>query len=127
MFWSIAMNWYFKTLKKYAVFEGRAQRLEYWLFMLFSSIISASLKYVDITIGSFDIGAGFGPFSALYTLLIIIPGVAVSVRRLHDIGKSGWWFLITAVPILGLIVFLFFMVRDSQPEANKYGYPAKSK
>jgi len=114
------MNWYFMALKKYAVFGGRAQRLEYWFFMLFNAIFSALLRYIDVWAGTFNIDAGIGILTAIYTSFVIIPGVAVSVRRLHDIGKSGLWFLITAVPVLGLIVFLWFMALDSQPGTNKY-------
>lgn len=104
------MNGYIEAWKKYAVFDGRSTRSEYWLF----------------TLGNMLAGVIFGLLgaellSALYTLAALIPGIAVSVRRLHDIGRSGWWLLIVLLPIVGLIVWIVFMVTDSQPGGNQYG------
>lgn len=96
-------------------------RVEYWSFIIFNAIFGAILRYADQITGTFDIGAGFGFLSAIYALFIIVPGIAVSVRRLHDTGRSGFWFLITIVPIFGLLVFIYFMVRDSQSGINNYG------
>jgi uncharacterized membrane protein YhaH (DUF805 family) len=115
------MNWYFEVFKKYAVFQGRAGRKEYWFFVLFNIIVSTALAFLDRITGTFVADAGFGILSAIYTLAVILPGIAVSVRRLHDTGRSGWWFLVTIVPILGFFVFLYFMVLDSDPGANKFG------
>lgn len=115
------MSWYLKVLKKYAVFSGRAQRKEYWLFFLFSLIIEVVLMLIDHAAGLADTASGYGPLSGLYTLAVLIPGVAVSVRRLHDTTHSGWWLLINLVPLIGTVVFLIFMVRDSEPYQNQYG------
>ena len=115
------MNWYFEALKMYAVFQGRARRKEYWYFILFNIIVSTALAFLDRMTGTFVADTGFGILSAIYTLAVIIPGIAVSVRRLHDTNRSGWWFLITIVPILGFFVFLYFMVLNSDQETNKYG------
>ena len=82
------MNWYLGVLKQYAVFEGRARRKEYWMFLLFNVVIAAALAIVGRAIG-LD-----GMLRGLYTLGVLIPGLAVSVRRLHDTGRSGWWLLI---------------------------------
>ncbi|MCZ6830741.1 MAG: DUF805 domain-containing protein [Gammaproteobacteria bacterium] len=109
------MNWYIKVLKDYAVFSGRAQRAEYWMFLLFNSIIGLVLGFIEGVI------AGTGIISGLYALAILIPSLAVLVRRLHDTGRSGWWFLIVFLPIIGYIVLLVFLVLDSQPEENRYG------
>jgi len=109
------MNWYLEVLKKYAVFNGRARRKEYWMFFLFNIIIAIVLGVVEGILGS------HGIIGMLYSLAFIIPGIAVSVRRLHDTERSGWWLLIGFVPIIGAIVLLVFMVQDSQSGQNQYG------
>lgn len=115
------MNWYLEVLKKYAVFGGRARRKEYWYFFLFNALIGIVLAIVDGVTGTLVPGAGIGLLGGLYSLAVFIPGFAVTVRRLHDTGKSGWWLLIFLVPLVGVIVFLVFMVKDSQPGENQYG------
>lgn len=109
------MNWYLGVLKKYAVFEGRARRTEYWMFFLFNFIIAFVLGFIE---GLFD---GPGVLGALYSLGVLIPGIAVAVRRLHDTGRSGWWLLVAFVPIIGGIALLVFMVLDSEPGQNQFG------
>jgi uncharacterized membrane protein YhaH (DUF805 family) len=115
------MNWYLEVLKKYAVFSGRARRKEYWFFFLFNIIISIVLAVIDGVTGSFSPEAGMGLLGGIYTLAVLIPGIAVSVRRLHDTERSGWWLLIALVPLIGAIVLLVFMVQDSKPGQNQYG------
>ncbi len=114
------MNWYVEVLKKYAVFDGRARRREYWLFFLFNLIIACILVIIE---GIFGIGSGEGPgvLMSLFPLAIAIPSLAVGVRRLHDTGRSGLWMLVVFVPIIGAIVFLVFIVEDSETGENKYG------
>ena len=114
------MNWYLEVLKKYAVFSGRARRKEYWFFVLFNIIISIVLAVIDGVTGSFSPEAGMGLLGGIYTLAVLIPGIAVSVRRLHDTERSGWWLLIYLVP-LGAIVLLVFTAQDSKPGQNQYG------
>ncbi|MHB8710370.1 MAG: DUF805 domain-containing protein [Minisyncoccota bacterium] len=111
------MNHYLNVLKKYAVFSGRAQRAEYWYFVLFNAIIATVLSFF----GKVGTLATF-----IYLLAIIIPGIAVSVRRFHDTNRSGWWLLINFVPVIGAIVFLVFTVLDSDPNSNQYGPNPKS-
>jgi len=120
------MNWYFQVLKKYAVFKGRARRKEYWYFALFNIIVSLVLGVVDVLTGSFSSEDGMGLLGAIYSLAILIPAIAVSVRRLHDTGRSGWWLLIILIPLVGAIILLFFTVQDSKPEENKYGPSPKA-
>ena len=134
------MNWYLEVLKKYAVFSGRARRKEYWMFWLFNWIIGFVLYFIENI-------AGIAPESGrvlmiLYTLAVLLPTLAVAVRRLHDTGRSGWWLLImlavavrrlhdpgrsgwwlltSFVAIIGGIVLLVFLVQDSQPAENQYG------
>lgn len=120
------MNWYLEVLKKYAVFSGRARRKEYWYFILFNILISIVLGIIDGVIGSFSTKAGMGLLEGIYTLSVLIPGIAVSVRRLHDTGRSGWWLLIVLVPLIGAIVLLVFMVQNSQTDENQYGNNPKT-
>ena len=115
------MNWYLEVLKKYAVFSGRARRKEYWYFFLFNIIISIVLAIIDRVTGSFSAEAGMGLLGGIYSLAILIPGIAVSVRRLHDTERSGWWLLIGLIPLLGAIVLIIFMVQDSNTGENQYG------
>jgi uncharacterized membrane protein YhaH (DUF805 family) len=116
-----SMNWYLGALKRYADFAGRARRREYWFFVLFNLIISAVLSIIDMFVGTYSASAGIGVLAGIYTLAVLLPGIGVSIRRLHDTGRSGWWLLIVLVPLVGAIVLLVFMVLDSQPGANAYG------
>src|SRR5690625_7928192 len=94
------MNWYLEVLKKYAVFSGRARRKEYWFFFLFNLIITFVLGFIDGFAGTFSVDAGIGLLGGIYALAVLLPGIAVSVRRLHDTERSGWWLLISLVPII---------------------------
>jgi len=115
------MNWYFEVLKKYAVFNGRARRKEYWYFILYNFIFSIVLAVIDGATGSFSPEGGMGLLGGIYTLAVLIPGIAVSVRRLHDTGRSGWWLLIGIIPLIGAIVLLVFTVQESKPGQNRFG------
>jgi uncharacterized membrane protein YhaH (DUF805 family) len=112
------MNWYLDVLKKYAEFDGRARRKEYWMFALINLLITLAIAIVEGIVGT------AGLLGLIYGLAILLPAIAVSVRRLHDTDRSGWWLLIALVPLLGAIVLLVFMVQDSKPGTNLYGiYP----
>ena len=116
------MNWYLTVLKKYAVFSGRARRKEYWMFVLFNMIFGIVAFGLDYMLGTAMGGEGTpGIFTILYYLAIFIPSLAVMVRRLHDIGKSGWWFFITLVPLVGSIWYFILLVTDSAPGENEFG------
>jgi len=115
------MNWYLEVLKKYAVFSGRARRREYWYFVLFNVIIILVLFNIDRLISTGSEGTGIGTLGCIYYLAVIIPGIAVLIRRLHDTNRSGWWVLIGFVPIIGFIVLLVFTVQDSEKGENRYG------
>ena len=115
------MNWYLEVLKKYAVFGGRARRKEYWYFVLFNTLISIALTFIDGVTGSFSSEAGTGLLGGIYGLAVLIPSIAVGVRRLHDTNRSGWWLLISLIPLIGAIVLIVFLASDSKPEENKYG------
>jgi uncharacterized membrane protein YhaH (DUF805 family) len=118
---STTMNWYLKVLKQYADFSGRARRKEYWMFVLFNIIIAFVLGLIDGMTGMTATQAGIGLLGGIYSLFVLIPGIAVSVRRLHDIGKSGWMLLIVLIPVVGAIWMLVLMVLDSNPGENQYG------
>jgi len=115
------MKWYLKVLRQYADFNGRARRTEYWMFILFNLIFASIATVLDnvlgLTIGEFP----YGYLYFMYALAIIIPSLAVAVRRLHDIGKSGWMILVTLIPLIGAIWLLVLLVTDSKPGANQYG------
>ena len=116
------MNWYLEALRKYAVFEGRSRRKEYWMYFLISHIISFVPLAIDCRIGISPDGT-FGVLSTTYALAFLIPAFAVTVRRLHDTGRNGLYSLLMLVPIplFGLIVLLPYTAEDSQPGPNKYG------
>jgi uncharacterized membrane protein YhaH (DUF805 family) len=115
------MNWYLDAFRNYAKFDGRSRRRAYWLFMLFNIIALWILLAVDLFTGTFSAETGVGLLSGIYCVAVLVPSLALSVRRLHDIGKSGWWVLIGLVPIIGGLVLLYFAVLDSQPGDNVYG------
>lgn len=121
------MNWYLDVVKnKYAVFDGRAQRQEFWYFFLFNLLISIAMSVVDQVTGAFNEQTGAGLFSGLYALAMLIPSLAVGARRLHDTGRSGWWQLLSLIPVLGVLILIFFFVQDSQSGDNQYGTNPKS-
>jgi uncharacterized membrane protein YhaH (DUF805 family) len=114
------VNWYIEVLKKYAVFSGRARRREYWMFVLFNVIIAVVLTMIE-GIADPDSEGSRSTLATLYGLAVLIPSLAVSVRRLHDTGRSGWWLLFGLIPIIGTIVLLIFIIQDSQLMDNQYG------
>ncbi len=109
------MDYYIGAFNKYAVFSGRATRKEYWMFILINSIITVALSFL------FDNIKGLAFIPTIYGLATLIPILAIGCRRLHDVGKSGWWLLIMLVPFIGSLVLLVFAVMDSQTGTNKYG------
>jgi len=111
----LIMEWYLAVLKNYVGFEGRARRKEFWMFTLVNFIVYIVLNILSSFIGILAV-LGF-----LYSLGTLLPSLAVSVRRLHDTGRCGWWVLIGFVPLIGWLVMLYFCVLDSQPGANEYG------
>lgn len=104
------MKWYLKAIKQYADFSGRARRKEYWMFTLFNTLFAT----VCIMLSQ------YGIFYTLYILFAIIPSLAVAVRRLHDIGKSGWFNFIAFIPFGGIVLLIWFC-QDSQVGTNKWG------
>jgi uncharacterized membrane protein YhaH (DUF805 family) len=111
------MDIYLSVLKKYVVFEGRAGLKEFWMFTLFNFIISFVLSGIDMTIGT------FGALSFLYSVAVFLPSLAVTVRRLHDTDRSGWWVLVSFIPIVGVIILLILWALEGTEGPNQYGMP----
>lgn len=114
------IDWFVKGLKNYANFKGRARRKEYWFFVLSQFILIFIAAILDSIL--------FGDPSLLYTIValgLFIPSLAVAVRRLHDIGKSGWWYLICLIPIIGSILLIIWLATETKQENNQWGSPAK--
>ncbi len=115
------MEWYLKVLRQYADFNGRARRKEYWMFTLFNFLFAWGLILVGAIL-EYGIGVSSGGLLYVgYVVAVFIPSLAVSVRRLHDVGKSGWMLLIALIPIIGSIWLFILDVTDSEPYTNAYG------
>jgi uncharacterized membrane protein YhaH (DUF805 family) len=113
-------DWYVNCIKNhYADFEGRARRTEYWMFVLVNIIIAVVIGIIGRIIHLPIIGT-------LYSLAVLVPGIAVGVRRLHDIGKSGWWLLLALIPIIGTIWIIVLLATPGVQGANQYGADPKA-
>jgi len=113
--------------EKFAQFSGRARRAEYWWFVVVNAVVIALLALLVVIFASISDALGVVAWLAygVYALAVLIPALAVAVRRLHDTGKSGWWLLIALVPLVGVIVLLVFYFTDSVPGENQYGASPK--
>ncbi|GGR30752.1 DUF805 domain-containing protein [Deinococcus ruber] len=119
------MNEYLNViLRNYVNFSGRARRREYWMYTLVTIIISVTLELIDFFVVNRS-GSQFLLLSTIYSFATFLPGLGVSVRRLHDTGRSGIWMLIAFIPLAGAIMLLVFMATDSTPETNKWGSSPK--
>ena len=101
----------------YVKFDGRASRPAFWWWFLFGILVGIGASIIDAIIGS------FGVVSGLAALALLLPNLSVAIRRLHDTGHTGWWVLISLIPIIGFIVLLIFYLRQSDPGENQYGPP----
>jgi len=110
------MNYYLTVLRQWKEFDGRSERKEYWIFLLINFAITMALTIVEQSIFNEN-----GFISSLYGLFVLIPGIAVAIRRLHDIGKSGWMQLVMFIPLIGWIWFLVLMAKEGDPGRNQYG------
>ena len=121
---------YIDAIKRYFDFQGRANRSQFWLFMLVHLILIAVLWFVDFFAfygGDFDrIADGtlaFMPLTSIYQLAVLFPYLGLAARRLHDTGRSGWWQLIGLIPLIGAIVLIIFFILPGDPEENSHGTP----
>jgi len=110
------MNYYIEVIKKYAVFTGRARRSEYWYFVLFNFLAAIVVVFLGGLFNDRD-----QTLYRLYVLAMFLPALGVTIRRLHDIGKSGWWILFVLVPVVGAIFVIVWEATEGQPGSNKYG------
>jgi len=115
------MDWYLKVLKQYVDFNGRARRSEYWTFLLFSIVFAGGAMLLDKSVEVVVFGTGYGPLFLFFALATFVPGTAVAVRRLHDIGKSGWMLFIVLIPVVGAVWMLVLLLTNSKAGANEYG------
>ncbi|MDE6046721.1 MAG: DUF805 domain-containing protein [Alistipes sp.] len=114
------MNWYLTVIKEhYADFKSRARRQEFWMFMLVNFAINIVLSIIGGLLH-------FGLLGSIYGLAVLVPSLSVGVRRLHDMGKSGWWYLICLVPVLGIIYLIYLWCQDSQSGSNEWGANPKA-
>lgn len=118
-----ATQWMIEPIRNYAKFSGRARRAEYWWFALFVIIVSFVLGAIEAMI--FGPGAfapyGIGPIAGLFTLAILVPSIALTFRRLHDLDRSAWWVLLGLIPVIGTLVLLFWYVQRGTPGDNRFG------
>lgn len=112
------------VFRNYANFSGRARRSEYWYFVLFNLIVGVVLGIIDAILGENSLLAT--AISGLYSLEVLLPGLAVCWRRLHDIGKSGAWWLLVFVPLVGALILVIWFAKDTQPGENQYGPDPKA-
>ncbi|MES2986324.1 MAG: DUF805 domain-containing protein [Pseudomonadota bacterium] len=136
------MEWMFLPLKRYFDFKGRSRRKEFWLFVLFQIIVMMIASFIDVALGFGQVdsyaqategySAGFsmnssGPVLIITALALLIPGLAVAVRRLHDTDRSGWWLLFNLVPLVGFITIIVFYCLEGTSGPNRFGEDPKGR
>lgn len=123
-------KYFFNVLKNhYADFSGRTRRKEYWMFVLCQFLIAMLfqiLAYTAVFAENPTMSGIIFALNFLFSFGVLIPSLAIVVRRLHDVGRSGWWYLILFVPIIGVIVLFVFLLSDGQPHTNQYGEDPKA-
>jgi uncharacterized membrane protein YhaH (DUF805 family) len=115
------MEWATLPLKKYADFTGRSRRKEYWMFALLTLCAAVVLYFLDDLLGLPRTMGVYGPLFLLFEAAVLVPSIAVGIRRLHDTDRSGWWMLIGLVPFVGGIILLVFYVLEGTRGPNQYG------
>ena len=107
-------------MNNYANFSGRASRSEFWWWTLFYFLAAISVSFIDLIIG-IELIPGYGPFGIILIIGLFLPNFGIIFRRLHDTGRSGWWYWILLVPCVGFIVLIVFLAQDGEPHPNAYG------
>jgi uncharacterized membrane protein YhaH (DUF805 family) len=105
-------------IRNYVGFSGRAQRSAFWYWCLFAFLVGIAAQFVDAAIAR---GSEYGPATAITGLALFLPGLAVSIRRLHDLGKSGWFFLLILIPLIGAVILLIWFCMRGTIGPNNYG------
>ena len=119
------MEWYIKVIKSYSDFNGRSRRKEYWMFTLWNFIFALLAISLDYSFGIVYPSIGYGPLYIAYALFVLVPNIAVAIRRLHDTGKSGWMYLVAFIPIAGWIWLLILLIKEGDQGNNAYGEDPK--
>jgi len=121
------MSWFILAWQRATDFSGRSRRKEYWFFNLFNGIVAVFLILFAVPFSAHE-KPSMLPLGCLfvYSLVIVVPGLSVTIRRLHDIGKSGWWYFIAFVPLVGGLILFVFTLLDSEPYANQWGLDPKA-
>lgn len=129
------MNYFISCLKNYANFNGRARRSEYWWFVLINLVIALIFAGLDNVLGTTikmnlpqqgETPLPYGYLFFAYSFATMIPGIAVAVRRFHDINKSGWWYFVAFIPCVGIFPFLYFMAKAGDVGENQFGPDPKA-
>jgi uncharacterized membrane protein YhaH (DUF805 family) len=121
------MQWFIDVItKRYAQFSGRARRKEFWMYTLFYAIGYIILAIIDQILGTHAKNQFGGLLAGIFTLALLVPSIAVAVRRLHDTNRSGWWYLINLIPCIGQIIFIVFAAGEGVAGDNKYGPDPKA-
>lgn len=119
------MDWYFKVLRNYVGFSGRARRKEFWMFILVNLVLTGVLSILDKMLG-LRIAKDEGLLTTIYGVLIFLPYWAVQFRRLHDTDRSAWWLLLLLIPIVGWLIILAFNCQNGTPGENRFGADPKA-
>jgi uncharacterized membrane protein YhaH (DUF805 family) len=120
------MDYFLQALRKYTVFSGRARRKEFWMFALFQFLLSIATAILDNLFGTTILDGSSGYLSLLGTFALAVPSFAVSVRRLHDVNKSGWFLLIAIIPLVGIIWLFILECTEGTRGENNYGSDPKA-
>ena len=119
------MAWYLLAWQRATDFSGRSRRTEYWMFQLFNVLVGLALGLVAFAVGATSSEQdGLKVFTicvGIFGLVSFIPALSITIRRLHDTGRSGWWYLIAFVPLIGVLILFVFTLLDSDPDRNEYG------
>ena len=115
------IDWFKKCMRNYVNFSGRARRKEYWYFVL----VQMGLIIVAMILDAIIFNSETGLFYVVVVPSLFLPGLAVTIRRLHDTSRSGWWFLLSILPLIGSIILLVFLASNTKLETNQWGPPAK--
>jgi uncharacterized membrane protein YhaH (DUF805 family) len=116
------VEWMILPLKRYADFEGRSRRKEYWMFVLGLVIVAVAVTLIELLLGlEGSVAGSYGPLTLLLFLAVFIPGIAVQVRRFHDQDKSGWFVLIGLIPFIGSLIVFVFMLLEGTRGPNRFG------
>lgn len=118
------MDWFLRAMRQYGIFEGRSRRREYWMYSLFFFLFLGGAIILDNLFG-FASSSYYGPLYFLCIFILLIPTVAVTIRRLHDVGKSGWTLLSVLIPVAGALWLVYLLLKNSKPGLNCYGLNPK--